>query len=600
MHKIKNNHTKDEKSSQIVSWGHWFTLFNIFLVIILGSRYILLADWPSTFMGRFYAIISSLGHFSFLTFAVYLILLFPLSFFIHSQRWNRIIATVVATIGITLLLIDIEVFARFRMHLNLTIWDILTSTEDNILNADWQKLFIFVPLIFFIETVFSIWSWKKLRSLSKRKFIARPIVVILVLSFLSSHIIHIWADANFYRPITMQRASYPLSNPLTARHFLEKYGFLNPGDYSERAEQEGNHFAVAVEYPLSRVSFDRQDNPYNLLLIVMDGLPVQSMTNDMPFLTSFSGQNSNYTQHYSSSNRDTLGVFSLFYGLDPNYYNSILASHTSSVLLDGLTRQRYNLGLFSTDGFNQPLYRHALLSNFSLPKPKFTNNGTVTKYWEEWLDNLNQSETQTPWFSFLNYQVVDKERTLKSPATMSEKEFSQYLQKMDNQIKEVITHLEENGQLNNTVVVITAAKGLMTEGQKVVLSNDSDLRSYDRESLHVPLVISWPTQVNQMVDTRTTHTDIMQTLMQNLLQAKTSPAQYSQGMNLFDLSTRNWLIAGNESEVAALYEDKTIVIDSFGHYRIYDTNNELQKDEKLSLSIFLQLITTNRRFMVTN
>ena len=43
----------------------------------------------------------------------------------------------------------------------------------------------------------------------------------------ASHLIYIWADANFYRPITMQRANLPLSYPMTARKFLEKHGLLD-------------------------------------------------------------------------------------------------------------------------------------------------------------------------------------------------------------------------------------------------------------------------------------------------------------------------------------------------------------------------------------
>ena len=67
MLKLKNNHIKDDQTSQIVSWGHWFTLFNIFVVIVLGSQYLLIADWPRTFMGRFYSIISDIVHISFQT-----------------------------------------------------------------------------------------------------------------------------------------------------------------------------------------------------------------------------------------------------------------------------------------------------------------------------------------------------------------------------------------------------------------------------------------------------------------------------------------------------------------------------------------------------
>lgn len=54
-----------EKVSQMVSWGHWFALFNILLAIVLGSRYLFVADWPTTLAGRVYSYLSIVGHFSF-------------------------------------------------------------------------------------------------------------------------------------------------------------------------------------------------------------------------------------------------------------------------------------------------------------------------------------------------------------------------------------------------------------------------------------------------------------------------------------------------------------------------------------------------------
>lgn len=55
----------------------------------------------------------------------------------------------------------------------------------------------------------------------------RPLAAFLFIAFIASHVVYIWADANFYRPITMQRANLPLSYPMTARRFLEKHGLLD-------------------------------------------------------------------------------------------------------------------------------------------------------------------------------------------------------------------------------------------------------------------------------------------------------------------------------------------------------------------------------------
>lgn len=580
MVKLKHNSWHDDRTSQIVSWGHWFALFNIFLVIILGSRYLFIADWPQTLLGRFYAIISCIGHFSFLTFIAYLILLFPLSFFIHSSKWQRIIAVIVATIAITILLIDIEIFSIFRMHLNFAIWQILTSPDDsNVLSAQWQKLFIFVPFILLLETIFAIWSWRKLRSLTKRRKYCKPVIATFILCFLFSHLIHIWADANFYRPITMQRSSLPISYPLTARHLLERYGFINQGNYESRIKQEGNPFAIAIEYPLSKINYQRQELPYNILIIVTDDWDQNNQLKNMPLLSEFAKQNIQFTNHFSASNTSSLGEFSLFYGLDPNYYNSILASHKPSAFIETLTKQRYSLGLFSSDGFEEPLYRYALLSNFSMPtETKKQSYLATSDLWLSWYKDQQNVANGSAWFSIIQYKNLPKTNSRKQQKDL------------DDAIANVIGAIKASKEMERTIVIITASNNQPST------NNDE----FNRQQLNVPLIVAWPNKSSKIITAPTSHVDIIQTLMQDALNVTTTPRQYSQGENLFVPNGRKCLIGGTEIDIMALCEDKTVLIDNSGHYRIYDLDNRLKKNEKLGLSSFLQLVTENRRFMVTN
>ena len=589
MLKLKNNHIKDDKTSQIISWGHWFTLFNVLVVIVLGSQYLLIADWPQTFMGRFYAIISGIGHFSFLTFIAYLIVLFPLSFFIHSSRWQRIIATIVATVGISLLLIDVEVFSHFRMHLNLSIWQLFTGDKTSFLNS----AYILIPFILLIEILFAIWSWKKLRSLSKRKHFARPVVIAFILCFVSSHLIHIWADANFYRPITMQRSSLPLSYPLTARHFLERYGFIEENGYRNRAIQEGNPFAIAIEYPLDRISFNEKPDKPNILIIDIDGWNNQLLVNQMPWLKGFAGQNIQFTNHYGASNQAYLNNFSLFYGLDPNYYNSILAGHKPSVLFETVTKQHYNVGLFSADGFSQPLYRYALLSNFTTPDGKKQSNKQTTDNWIAWHDEQNKLENHAPLFSVIQYSLGTKNK--KMPIAELETE----AKKLDQYLESLIAYLILSNVYENTIIIITGSNDLKIDDAKKVALRNGEI-SFNRDALKVPLIISWPGKEAKQINNITSETDILRTLMQDAFNVTTPAKQYSQGQNLFDQQGREWILAGSENQVAALYGDKTVVIDAYGRSKIYDLNGKQLKDEKISLPIFLQIVTENRRFIVVD
>lgn len=44
---VTNRQRYREKVSQMVSWGHWFALFNILLAMVLGCRYLFVADWAN-------------------------------------------------------------------------------------------------------------------------------------------------------------------------------------------------------------------------------------------------------------------------------------------------------------------------------------------------------------------------------------------------------------------------------------------------------------------------------------------------------------------------------------------------------------------------
>lgn len=592
---IKDARKSNDKLSQVISWGHWFTLFNVLIVISIGSHYFIIADWPTTFTGRFYAIISCIGQFSFLCFAVYLILIFPVSFLIPSPSFIKLTGAIIATVGITLLLIDLAVFSRFRLHLNLTIWQILFSpSNDNPLIREWQKLFIFIPLIFLLEILFAVWIWKKLRSFIKRRKYARPVVAMLILSFLAAHIIHIWADAYFYRPITMQRYIVPLSYPMTARHFLARYGFTSQDEACLSYQKEKYRQALPIEYPIGKIQFKETKVPYNILVITVDELSQDALTS-MPFLRRFAQYHLNYEHHYSASSQSDLSLFSLFYGIDANYYQSVLSTSTSSALLNTLIKQHYNLGLFSSDGLNTPLYKQALLADFSLTHDGAQTNIKTTHNWLDWFNDINADPKASPWFSWINYKINDEMTAVNKLPLQA---YMRDRHRLDDELERIISRLENSDAFKNTIVIITANHGLWYNKQLSQSDSDAD---FNRNVLRVPLVIAWPDKVARKITTVTTHVDIMRTLMEEGLHVLTSPTKYSQGANLLALpSQRNWVIAANENSIAALYPTTTIVIDQRGRYTIYDDREHKWPNARLSLTTFLSILTENRRFLVTN
>ena len=111
---------------------------------------------------------------------------------------------------------------------------------------------------------------------------------------------------------------------MTAKSFMEKHGLLDKAEYLKRLEQNQSNSDI-VRYPLETMDFGRRANPLNILVVSMNNLRADMLSEEtMPSAYKFAQDNLNFTNHYSSSN-DAFGVFGLFYGLPSSYASSIKA-----------------------------------------------------------------------------------------------------------------------------------------------------------------------------------------------------------------------------------------------------------------------------------
>lgn len=560
-----------DKVSNMIGWGHWFALFNILLSLVLSSSYLFIFDWPDTLTGRIYAFVSWLGHFSFVVFATYLLIIFPLTFIVMSQRLLRLLCVALATAGITLLIFDIRVFSQFGLHLTPQVWDLVINPTKGEMAREWQLMFISIPIIFLVEMLFATWSWQKLRSLNRQTF-GKPLAAIFIVTFIMSHLMYAWADANFYRPITMQRYNYPLSQPMTARKLLDRYGLLDLTEHQNRVFQQGSPTALKLNYPLKPLSYYDQGADYNLLLLVIDDLGDKSQQDSMGALNEFKEISTQFTNHYTAGLRNDTALFGLFYGISSTYFDNILNGRHPSALIEALQHQGYQFGLFSTDGFNSPLFRQAILADYSLPAKTADNDNLTVTQWNNWLDNLKNG---SPWFSFLNIKGT--------PGSA----------KTNEQINRVMAALQRDNRLKNTIVIVTANYNNQGKAEHEWL----DGKHFNRDNMQVPLFIYWPNTPAQQIDKLTSHQDVMTTLMQRLLHVSNPPDDYSQGEDLFSVKrTYPWVITGDNDDVVITTDNATLYMDQNGQFNIYDKQGAIERNEKPDLAELLKIFTELKRF----
>ncbi|QUC05717.1 DUF3413 domain-containing protein [Aggregatibacter sp. oral taxon 513] len=567
-----------EETSQKISWGHWFAFFNILWAVFIGARYAFIIDWPDTLFGKIYFFISLLGHFSFIVFAFYLLVIFPLSFIVKNHRTFRGLTVILATIGNTLLLVDTEVFLRFNLHLSSLVWNLLVNPENGELSRNWQIFFVPMPLILLVQMLFSRWSWQKLRSLERQKWL-KAVGVFFVCTFSATHLIYAWADAYLYRPITMQRSNFPLSYPMTARSFLEKHGFLDKAEYAQRLTQEGRLDALAIDYPKNPLVFAEQQENTNILLITLSGLRHDVIDAEkMPNLAQFAENSTQFINHYSSGNNDNTGLVGLFYGLNGSYTDSLLSNKTPSVLVERLTQQQYAQGVFSSKKMDAGIFRRAIY-----PKTKLVaenGNQAAIRSFTRWLDT---AKTQNkPFWGHLSLNIEPN---------LTQEKYEQQLADIDASLGQLLPELN----LPNTLVIITAEHGYTFKK----LSEKEETNYFSRDEVQVPMIVHWNGLATGKISKLTSHVDLVPALMKHIFKVKNPIADYAQGRDLFDLtSSVDWVLVSNYRWNVIVQPDGTQYhIDNRGNYEKYDRTYQKMSSERPPLGLFLDAFSQERSFL---
>lgn len=581
-----------DRVSRLINWGHWFAFFNGILAMIIGSRYIGGVGYPETWYGWTYLSVSTIGQFSFLAFIAYLICLFPLTFILPYSKILRGIAAVIATLSLCLLLYDTIVYADYGVHLSPFAFDLAWADLNALLHG---TSYIVTPLaIIAIELTAANFLWKRIDKIQKLN-LGNKVITLVGVCFISSHLIHIWADAADVTEITRLDDIYPLSYPATARSFMESHGI-------DRSSQDENHNSSVLNYPEQPLTCQADTKP-NVLMITIDSLRADMVDNkSMPFLHQYTESNQSFTQHFSGGNQFRTGMFSLLYGLQGSYGDARIFNSTSPVLTRTLQQAGYQLGLFLPDTNLSLRSSQAMFNDFTPVVAKETDGSaaadlhTVASF-NQWHDVQDK-----PWFALLNLKAPENfdtpvgflgiETVKADPAlTPAQKVlFNQYRQSLyfiDQQLNAILANVS-----NDTLVIITGVNG------KIFTSNtDEAYRNLSPQSVKVPLVIHWPKAASpSKVKYRTSHYGIVPTLMTHVLGCTNHTTEYSAGRSLLQPSKETWIYIGDSTLFAIYQQAEVTVIDRHGKYRIYDENYQHRLNKKMSAPELIEVMREGRRF----
>lgn len=233
---LEQNLSLVNKIDRLLRWGHWFTFFNVLLALLITGSYFLADPLPGSMVGWIYLLFNWLGHTAFLCFLFFIITIFPVSLIFPYQRHVRGIAAILATCGLVALIFDAYVYhslgyhagsASYEQTLDLLRQQVVTNLRNFVLITTAVAV-----LLVTIQLVISNYCWKKIARLT-HSGVGKPAMVILLSSFMCSHLLHIWGDASQHQDIIRQDNVLPLTYPATARTMLVRYKLLDPAQLSE-------------------------------------------------------------------------------------------------------------------------------------------------------------------------------------------------------------------------------------------------------------------------------------------------------------------------------------------------------------------------------
>lgn len=329
--------------TKLVNWGHWFTLLNIVIAVVIASVYVFTSPLPGTLLGTLFLFSNWLSHIGFLTFFGFVIFILPLCYIIANAKVVKAISSAIAAIGLALLAFDALLYNKYGLHLSVNSAELIrTEAQTAIAEFGWQQwgflLLLFVVWLSF-QLVIANALWQRIGRLQKFK-LALPISSFFVLCFVLSHGVHVWADANLYQPIVQQDDMFPLSYPATAKTLMSKYGLLDLERYQQRKELQFEHNISDIKYPIAPVYCGIDNSKKVIILVQLEGEPPKQLLQGMQTKTA----------HYDIASTQQSAVWTILFGL-PELYKPALRTR-APVLLDLPSKLGVNVGVYSDQVLN--------------------------------------------------------------------------------------------------------------------------------------------------------------------------------------------------------------------------------------------------------
>lgn len=401
---------------------------------------------------------------------------------------------------------------------------------------------------------------------------------LFLLATLAERISHAVSHFYGYSPLLETAQRLPLYQPLTMRGlFIGTLGIERP----RSLEVENAAIKGRLAYPKSPLRIQSPAKPLNVVWLVAESWRADSLNpRVMPQTSAFASRALRFSNHFSGGNGTRMGLFSQFYGLPANLWFPVLNARVGSPLIDVLQQQNYQMRLFTSAKFTYPEFDKTLFVRVPQEQMRVYGRGETWQRDRKNIDDLlafiDQRDPSQPFMTFMffesphanynfppeaviepdylpdfSYAGMDLERDIEG----IRKRYLNAVHHLDGQLARVLDHLQARGLMADTLIVITGDHGeeFMENGRWGHNSTFSD------EQIRVPLVLWVPGRAAHEETLRTSHMDLLPTLLP-LLGVQNPPHEYGIGQSLFDPKPGRHLIAGDWDRLAFISEEHKVVL----------------------------------------
>jgi membrane-anchored protein YejM (alkaline phosphatase superfamily) len=490
--------------------------------------------------------------------------------------WLLYAVAVLSTATTTILIYaDRTVYSLFGFHLNGFVWNLATTPGgiESMGGADSASM-TYGAIILGLVVLQAILLWGTKRYTAARRVrgdrplrpLYRYAITLFVVMVTGQSVAYGVSHLQNRVAVLTTASAFPFYQPLTFRKLARRLGYEVQREPQLKVKLE----AGTLNYPLAPLQVVKPEHPLNIVWLVAESWGGKMLDPEiMPATWAFAAQAHRFTQHYSGGNGTRMGLFSMFYGLYGSYWFQFLDERRSPVIMDVLQEQGYQLSLYTSAKFSYPEFDQTLFARVPSTSLHDLDEGAG---WQRDRQNVSdmmafikgrdpsrpfmtflffespharyyfppESVIREPYLADFNYATMDLARDI----DLIHNRYINSCHHLDSQFARLLTFLQEERLLDDTIVVMTGDHGeeFMEKGH---WGHNSE---FTEEQTRVPLVLWIPGTGSGVVDRMTSHLDIPATILP-YLGVQNPAADYSLGYDLLSGPGRDYTVISDWSRI---------------------------------------------------